>query len=78
MAEKLSERIGTFTPDLDDRRRLAVTEALMIAEKNNGNLFLGDFGTCVLHNAIENNDDDVIALSDSTTRRLNQIAMGLG
>ena len=78
MAEKLSERVGTFTPDLDDRRRLAVTEALMVAEKKNGNLFLNDFGTCVLHNAIENNDDDVIALSDSTTRRLNQIAMGLG
>ena len=78
MAEKLSERIGTFTPDLEDRRRLAVSEALMIAEKNNGALYLGDFGTCVLHNAIENNDNDVIALSDSTTKRLNQISMGLG
>lgn len=77
MAEKLSARVGTFTPDLDDRRRLAVSEAWMIANKNSGNLFLKDFGTCILHNAIEGNDEDVISLSDATSARLRQISGGL-
>lgn len=79
MAEKITalrDRVGAHTPDLTDRRRLVVSATLMVAEKNHGAVPLGLFGECVLNNALPNNEQDIMDLSDSATRRLNQIAAG--
>lgn len=78
MAEKntaLRDRVGVHTPDLTDRRRLAVTRAIMIAEANGGALTQYQFGMCVIENALDD-EQDVMDLSDAANRRLAEIAYG--
>lgn len=73
----LRDRVGEFVCDLTDRRRLAVAKALMIAEASgDGSLTQYQFGMCVIENALPDDDDDVMALSDATNRRLAEIAYG--
>lgn len=78
MAKKnLADRVGEVIAPLDDRRRLAVTKAMMIAESSgDGSLSMFQFGKCVIENALPDDDADVMALSDATNRRLAEIAYG--
>ena len=69
----LRDRVGEFVCDLSDRRRLAVTRALMIAEANGGALTQYQFGMCVIENALDD-EQDVMDLSDATDLWLAQIA----
>ena len=71
----LRDRVGEFVCDLTDRRRLAVTRALMFAEANSGMLTQYQFGMCVIENALDD-EQDVMDLSDATNLRLAQIAYG--
>ena len=71
----LRDRVGEFVCDLTDRRRLAVTRAIMIAEANGGALTQYQFGMCVIENALDD-EQDVMDLSDATNRRLAEIAYG--
>ena len=68
----MSESKGSFVLDLEDRRRLVVSECLMIAEKNQGMLYAMDFGTAILHNIT--NEEEVTSIADAANKRLIQIA----
>lgn len=69
----LRDRVGEVVCDLTDRRRLAVTRAIMVAEANSGTLTQYQFGMCVIENALDD-EQDVMDLSDATNLRLAQIA----
>lgn len=54
-----------WTPSFDDRRRMAVAEIFVLAERK-GQLTPGDLGTAVLNNSIS--EDEIIPLADLTTQ----------
>lgn len=66
---------GLYTPDMDDRRRLAVAELFMLAERNDGKVMPAEYGQVILHHAVD--ESEVIPLGDATTRTVNRrIARG--
>ena len=72
--ENLCDRVGEHVADLTDRGRLAVTEALMLAEKSSdGSLSMFHFGGVILRNCL-GSEEDVIVLSDSVNDALQIIA----
>lgn len=72
-----AEASGTepWTPSLDDRRRLAVAEIFMVAERNDGKVMPAEYGQVILHNVT--GEHEVAELADATTRTVTRrIARG--
>ncbi len=72
-----AEADGTapWTPDLDDRRRLAVSEIFLTAERNDGKVMPAEYGQVILHHST--GEHEVAALADATTRTVTRrIARG--
>lgn len=78
MSEENQESRGTFFLDVDDRRRLAVAEILMIAESNGGMVYPTQYGEAILHNVITKSHDEIVDLSDKVRTRLARIQNGGG
>lgn len=65
-----TEDTDLFTLSLDDRRRLAVAEVFLIAERNEGMVHPAAYGKAILNNAVDGND--IMELGDATTRTVNR------
>lgn len=76
MAEKLNEREGSFFLDMDDRRRLAVSQILMTAQENGGMVDSISFGQIILNNVVDKNE--IPKFSDDVHMRLARILAGGG
>ena len=74
-AQAQEDGTDPWTPDMDDRRRLAVAELFMLAERNDGKVMPAEYGQVILHHAVD--ESEVIPLGDATTRTVNRrIARG--
>lgn len=64
-----------WTPSLDDRRRLAVAEIFLVAERQDGKVMPAEYGAVILHHSTD--ESEVMELGDATTRTVNRrIARG--
>lgn len=70
----LADRVGTYTPDMEDRRRIAVAELVMVAVENGGMLYAQDFSKAVLHNV--DSFEELMPLTLSVKTRIMKIAQG--
>lgn len=78
MAEENQETRGTFFLDVEDRRRLAVSEIIMVAENNGGMIYPTQYGEAILHNVMSESHDEIVDLSDRVRTRLAKIQNGGG
>lgn len=69
-AKGQADGIDPWTPDLDDRRRLAVAEIFLTAERNDGKVMPAEYGQVILHHTT--GEHEVAALADATTRTVNR------
>ncbi len=74
--KKLADRTGTYTPSIEDRRRIAVSNCIMIAFDNDGQVFPVDVQKAIQRNVV--NDKEVPQMVVSVTKRLFRIAQGGG
>lgn len=74
MAEALADRTGEYTPSLTDRRRIAVSELIMVAMNNNGMLMAQNFINAVEHNIVS--EDEGMELSQQVMARMKRLAQG--
>jgi hypothetical protein len=59
-----------WTPSLDDRRRLAVAEVFLIAERQDGMVHPAEYGQVILRNVVD--QSEVATLADTTTQTVNR------
>ena len=65
----------TWVPDLEDRRRLAVSELFILAERQEGVVHPAQYGSVILHNVTD--PSEVIPLGEATNATVNRrIARG--
>ena len=57
-----------WIPSQEDRRRLAVAEVLLLAERQDGMVWPMQYGNAVLHNAVD--ESEVTELADATNRSI--------
>ena len=69
-AEAADPETDLWTPELDDRRRLAVAEIFLTAERNDGKVMPAEYGQVILHNVT--GEHEVAELADATTRTVNR------
>lgn len=74
MAENLNKREGTITLEKDDRRRMAVSQILMLAQENGGMIDSISFGQIILNNVVSKNE--IPEFSDAVHTRLARIQAG--
>ena len=67
-----AETAGTdpWTPSLEDRRRLAVSEVFLMAERQDGKLHPAEYGKVILHHAAD--ESEVMELGDATSATVNR------
>lgn len=68
----LALRTGEFTPELTDRRRIAVSDLIHRAMLNNGYLTSDDFVSVVERNIVD--DSEGMALANGVMNRMKRIA----
>jgi hypothetical protein len=73
MSKKLADRDGTYTPDIEDRRRIAVSELIMSAQVTQ-QITGKDLKDAVLHNII--GVDEIPVMGPIVTERIIRIANG--
>ena len=71
MSDNLNERVGTEVLDFEDRRRLAASEILMVAERNGGGVYPMQFGEVVLQWVTT--EDETIPMGDRVIHCLNKM-----
>jgi hypothetical protein len=59
-----------WTPTLDDRRRLAVAEVFLLAERQEGVVHPAQYGKVILNNVVD--EEEVTELADLTNRTVNR------
>lgn len=59
-----------WTPTLEDRRRLAVSEIFLLAERQDGVVHPAQIGSVILRNAQD--ESEVTELADKTTQTVNR------
>lgn len=70
----LALRTGEFTPELTDRRRIAVSDLIRRAMLNNGYLTSNDFVSVVERNIVD--DSEGMALANDVMARMKRLAQG--
>jgi hypothetical protein len=70
----LADRTGEYTPDITDRRRIAVSEVVMFAEMSGGVLMPQMVSTALIHNITEAHEG--MDMTRLIMARLAKIAQG--
>lgn len=60
----------TWTPTLEDRRRLAVSEVFLLAERQEGIVHPAQYGSVILRHVTD--ESEVIELGEATTQTVNR------